>query len=219
MGRPCCWPTRWDSCGSLPHDLVEAFRSTLAEVSGADLLLHVVDGSDHDAETELATVRQVLDEIGAGEIPELIVINKADVASANELQRMRSLHPEAVVISAVTGEGIGQLEAAITKALADRSDEVELRIPLIAATCSPLSTGWARFWSRSTKVTAPRSEPASTQHCPPIRPVPGSDRSPEHQLNEAVPAAARAAPTMPASLRNPAGTTSVPGESHSENSS
>ena len=113
----------------LPHDLVEAFRSTLAEVSGADLLLHVVDGSDHDAETELATVRQVLDEIGAGEIPELIVINKADVATPGQLQRMRSLHPEAAVISAVTGEGTSQLEAAITKALADRSDEVELRIP------------------------------------------------------------------------------------------
>src|SRR6478672_5098772 len=64
----------------LPHQLVEAFRSTLEEVSDADLILHVVDGSHADPEGQIAAVREVLSEIGAAEVPELVVINKADVA-------------------------------------------------------------------------------------------------------------------------------------------
>jgi len=90
----------------LPHQLVEAFRSTLEEVTDADLIVHVVDGSHADPEGQIAAVREVFAEIGADKVPELIVINKADIADPMVLARLRQREPHSVVVSARTGEGI-----------------------------------------------------------------------------------------------------------------
>ena len=90
----------------LPHQLVEAFRSTLEEVADADLVLHVVDGAHPDPEGQLSAVREVFAEIGAGDVPELVVINKADVADPMVLARLQAREPHSVVVSARTGDGI-----------------------------------------------------------------------------------------------------------------
>ena len=92
----------------LPHQLVEAFRSTLEEVADSDLVLHVVDGSHADPEGQLTAVREVFAEIGAGDVPELVVINKADAADPMVIARLRQREPHSIVVSAKTGEGITQ---------------------------------------------------------------------------------------------------------------
>jgi GTPase len=97
----------------LPHQLVEAFRSTLEEVADSDLILHVVDGSHLDPEGQLAAVREVFAEIGADKVPELVVINKADAADPMVLARLRQREPHSVVVSAKTGEGIAEALVAI----------------------------------------------------------------------------------------------------------
>ena len=96
----------------LPHQLVEAFRSTLEEVADSDLILHVVDGSHPDPEGQIAAVREVLAEIGADKVPEIVVINKADVADPMVLARLRQREPHLVVVCAKTGEGIAEALAA-----------------------------------------------------------------------------------------------------------
>src|SRR5688572_5235285 len=97
----------------LPHQLVEAFRSTLEEVADSDLILHVVDGSHSDPEGQLSAVREVFAEIGASDVPELVIINKADAADPMVLARLRQREPHAVVVSAKTGEGIAEALAVI----------------------------------------------------------------------------------------------------------
>ncbi|HQR26082.1 MAG TPA: GTPase HflX [Nocardioides sp.] len=97
----------------LPHQLVEAFRSTLEEVTDSDLVLHVVDGSHPDPEGQIAAVREVFAEIGADKVPELIVINKADLADPMVLARLRQREPHSVVVSARTGEGIAEARALV----------------------------------------------------------------------------------------------------------
>jgi GTP-binding protein HflX len=97
----------------LPHQLVEAFRSTLEEVADADLVLHVVDGAHADPEGQLAAVREVLAEIGADSVPELVVINKSDLADPMVLARLRQREPHSVVASAKTGEGIDDVLRAV----------------------------------------------------------------------------------------------------------
>ncbi|HEX7105715.1 MAG TPA: GTPase HflX [Acidothermaceae bacterium] len=101
----------------LPHQLIEAFRSTLDEVADADLILHVVDGSDPDPGAQLAAVRTVFGEIGALDIPELIVINKADVAEPAMVDAVaraeRHRGNRVVVVSARTGAGVDDLVAAL----------------------------------------------------------------------------------------------------------
>ena len=97
----------------LPHQLIEAFRSTLEEVADADLVLHVVDGSHPDPEGQLSAVREVFAEIGAGDVPELVVINKADVADPMVLARLQAREPHSVVVSARTGEGVAAALAAV----------------------------------------------------------------------------------------------------------
>jgi GTP-binding protein HflX len=87
---------------------VEAFRSTLEEVADSDLILHVVDGSHPDPEGQLAAVREVFAEIGASQVPELVVINKADAADPMVIARLRQREPHSVVVSARTGEGIAE---------------------------------------------------------------------------------------------------------------
>jgi GTPase len=113
----------------LPHELVEAFKSTLDEVKEADLLLHVVDAADESPDRQIESVRQVLREIGAGDLPELLVVNKIDVADTTAVERLRRLHPGSVAVSAVTGEGRDQLVAAMMTALDERTAEVELLVP------------------------------------------------------------------------------------------
>ena len=97
----------------LPHDLVDAFRSTLEEIGDSDLILHVVDGSHPDPEGQINAVREVLVEIGAEKVPELIVINKADAADPMVLARLRQRERHSVVVSAKTGEGIAEALAVI----------------------------------------------------------------------------------------------------------
>ncbi|GAB4002111.1 GTPase HflX [Nocardioides ultimimeridianus] len=97
----------------LPHQLIEAFRSTLEEVADADLIVHVVDGSHPDPEGQLSAVREVLSEIGAAEVPELVVINKIDAADPLVVQRLLRTEPHSVAVSAKTGEGIEDAVAAV----------------------------------------------------------------------------------------------------------
>ena len=113
----------------LPHELVEAFRSTLDEVNEANLLLHVVDAADEDPDRQIAAVHQVLIDIGAGGIPELLVINKTDIADAAAVRRLTSLDADTVAVSALTGEGFDDLEEAIVAALAAQTTDVALLVP------------------------------------------------------------------------------------------
>ena len=113
----------------LPHQLVEAFRSTLDETTDADLLLHVVDGAEPSAEGQIAAVRQVLEEIDAAAVPELLVLNKSDIADPTGFERLRMLHPDAVAVSAETGDGMEDLLEAVVKELSAMTTEMELLVP------------------------------------------------------------------------------------------
>ncbi len=113
----------------LPHQLVEAFRSTLEEVAEADLLLHVVDGAHEDPEGQLAAVREVLRDIDATGVPEIVVINKADAADPMVLARLLRSEPHSVVVSAKTGTGIDELISAIERDLPRPRIEVTALVP------------------------------------------------------------------------------------------
>lgn len=113
----------------LPHGLVESFQSTLAEASQSDLLLHLVDGSDEDPAGQIAAVREVLEEIGASELPELLVVNKVDAMSKPQRARIENLYPDSVMISAMTGEGLEDLVAAIGETLNKSLVLLSLAIP------------------------------------------------------------------------------------------
>ena len=113
----------------LPHDLVEAFASTLEESTYADLLVHVVDGSDPDPIGQINAVRAVLADIGAAEIAELIVINKVDRAAAETLRVLRASYPDAAFISARTGAGLDQLRNTIESLLPRPEIEIRALVP------------------------------------------------------------------------------------------
>jgi GTP-binding protein HflX len=113
----------------LPHQLVEAFRSTLEEVADADLVLHVVDGSHPDPEGQIAAVREVFAEIGASDVPEVVVINKADVADPLVLARLQRAEPHSVVVSAKTGEGIADALALVEGELPRPGVEFKALLP------------------------------------------------------------------------------------------
>ena len=113
----------------LPHELVEAFRSTLEEVADADLLVHLVDASDLDPDLQLATVRKVLNEVGAEDVEEFVVFNKIDIAGETTTTRLQALHPEAGFISAITGDGVDGLLHDIVAAMQARTVELSLLIP------------------------------------------------------------------------------------------
>jgi len=113
----------------LPHQLVEAFRSTLEEVAEADLILHVVDGAHEDPQGQLAAVREVLREVDAGGVPEIVVINKADAADPIMLARLVRSEPHSVVVSCRTGQGIDELLAAIERDLPSPDVEVHALVP------------------------------------------------------------------------------------------
>ncbi len=113
----------------LPHQLVEAFRSTLEEVAGADLLLHVVDGSHPDPEGQLAAVREVLADVDAHHVPEIVVVNKADAADPEVIDRLQRREKRCLVVSARTGQGLAELQAAVAEALPRPSVEVDVVVP------------------------------------------------------------------------------------------
>src|SRR3954470_12035540 len=113
----------------LPHDLVEAFASTLEESAQADLLLHVVDASDPDPDGQISAVRTVLSDIGAGDLPELIVLNKADQADPSVLTTLRSSYPGAVIASARTGQGLDDVRAAVESRLPRPEVVVRVLLP------------------------------------------------------------------------------------------
>jgi len=113
----------------LPHELVEAFRSTLEEVNQATLLLHVVDAADPNPDRQIDAVRRVLREIDAGTIPEQLVINKADIAEQSAIERLEALHPDALTVSAVTGAGVNAMLEALAELLEGAMIEIDLTIP------------------------------------------------------------------------------------------
>lgn len=111
----------------LPHQLVEAFRSTLEVVKEADLLVHVVDSASADPEAQIEAVRTVLAEIGAGDVPELLAFNKADATP--EAKRLADRHPGSVVVSALTGEGLEDLLVAIGDRVRASAKVIDLVVP------------------------------------------------------------------------------------------
>ncbi|MDH6136092.1 GTP-binding protein HflX [Kitasatospora sp. MAA4] len=113
----------------LPHHLVEAFRSTMEEVADADLILHVVDGSHPEPETQLAAVREVIVSVDAQHVPEIVVINKADAADPHVLQRLLRREPHAIVVSARTGLGMDELLKLIDDELPRPAVEVHALVP------------------------------------------------------------------------------------------
>ena len=114
---------------ALPHQLVEAFRSTLEEVAEADLLLHVVDGSHPDPEGQISAVRTVLADVDATDVREVIVINKADLADPEVIDRLRRHEKHSIVVSARTGEGLDELRALIADELPQPDIDVEVLVP------------------------------------------------------------------------------------------
>ncbi|MDN5796335.1 MAG: GTPase HflX [Intrasporangium sp.] len=114
---------------SLPHQLVEAFRSTLEEVADADLLLHVVDGSHPDPEGQISAVREVLADVGGDSIKEVIVVNKADISDPEVLDRIRRQEKHSIAVSARTGEGLDDLLEHIAAELPKPAIEVDVLVP------------------------------------------------------------------------------------------
>jgi GTP-binding protein HflX len=114
---------------SLPTQLVEAFRSTLEEVGNSDVIVHVVDGAHPDPGAQLATVRDVIGDVGARELPEIVVFNKSDVIDDDRRLLLRGLEPDAVFVSAHTGEGIDELRARIADLLPQWDVELDLLVP------------------------------------------------------------------------------------------
>ncbi len=114
---------------SLPTQLVEAFRSTLEEVADADVILHVVDASHPDPEGQIRAVREVIADLDARRIPEIIVLNKADAADPFILERMRQRELNHVIVSARAGEGIDELKQKIADTIPRPSILVKLLVP------------------------------------------------------------------------------------------
>jgi GTP-binding protein HflX len=113
----------------LPHQIVEAFRSTLEEVAQADLVVHVVDGAHPDPEGQVRAVREVLMEVGADRLPELLVVNKVDAADSETLLRLKREWPDALFVSAHSGQGMDELRSTIEQRLPRPAVEVRATVP------------------------------------------------------------------------------------------
>jgi GTP-binding protein HflX len=115
----------------LPHQLVEAFKATLEETALSDLILLVIDASSGDAgiRRELVASESVLDEIGAGDSPRLIVLNKTDRLNVEEVEDLRLSWPDACLVSALTGEGIEGLLEVVARTFEEQMEPVELLVP------------------------------------------------------------------------------------------
>jgi GTP-binding protein HflX len=116
----------------LPHQLVDAFRSTLEEVAEADLILHVVDSAAANPEDQISAVREVLAQIGAGGVPELLVANKADIAEDVVLTRLAANEPNIVAVSARTGAGLDELLLMVEDRLPNPGVPVDVVVPFSA---------------------------------------------------------------------------------------
>jgi GTP-binding protein HflX len=116
-GRAATFTDTVGFIAKLPHDLVEAFKSTLEEVARADLIVHLVDAAQVDPAGQMAAVRAVLGEVGASEVPELLVLNKVDLLDEVTRARLARQFPATAMISAATGEGVDELLAAIATRL------------------------------------------------------------------------------------------------------
>jgi len=115
----------------LPHQLVDAFAATLEETRRADLLAHVLDASapEEQAEVMRQAVEETLQEIGAGDRPRLLVLNKIDLLDSEQRDELRLRHPDAVLVSGVTGEGLEQLGERLERELAHTLRRLELLVP------------------------------------------------------------------------------------------
>jgi GTP-binding protein HflX len=113
----------------LPHQLIDAFKSTLEEVSGSDLIVHVVDGSHSDPFEQIRAVREVITEIGGAEIPEIIAINKVDIADPEMIMQILRTEPNSYAFSVRTGFGIEGLIHAIESSLPRPKIEINTVIP------------------------------------------------------------------------------------------
>jgi GTP-binding protein HflX len=131
-GRPCVVTDTVGFVRKLPHALVEAFKSTLEEAVRADLIVHLVDGSDRSEsgpDGQYVAVRDVLGEIGAATVAELVAINKIDALSEVELARLRRRFGDVAFCSALTGEGLDDLLARITASIPRPEVEIDLLVP------------------------------------------------------------------------------------------
>jgi GTPase len=130
-GRPLLITDTVGFISKLPHQLVDAFAATLEETRRAELLAHVLDASAPEAHAEIMkrSVEETLEEIGAGERPRLLVLNKVDLLSEAERDELRLRHPDAVLVSGVTGEGLEALGERIEQELAHTLSPIELLVP------------------------------------------------------------------------------------------
>jgi GTPase len=130
-GRPHLVTDTVGFIGKLPHQLVDAFTATLEETRRADLLAHVLDASapEENVAAMREAVEQTLDEIGAGDRPRLLVLNKIDLLDADAREELRLRHPDAVLVSGVTGEGLDALAERIAHELAHTLRRIELLVP------------------------------------------------------------------------------------------
>src|SRR5436305_14150387 len=130
-GRPTLLTDTVGFISKLPHQLVDAFAATLEETRRAELLAHVLDGSAPEAQGEVMrhSVEQTLEEIGAGERPRLLVLNKMDVLGEAEREELRLRYPDAVLVSGASGEGLAALGERIERELAHSLRRVELLVP------------------------------------------------------------------------------------------
>ncbi|MEG1826901.1 MAG: GTPase HflX [Gordonibacter sp.] len=113
----------------LPTTLIEAFKSTLDEITGADLVLHVVDASSDEREGQIAAVEEVLGQIGAQDIARVEVFNKCDLLDSEQLEALKARHAQAVLVSAATGAGIESLVARIARVASARDAHLDVLIP------------------------------------------------------------------------------------------
>lgn len=114
---------------NLPHQLVEAFRSTLEEIADSDLIVHVVDASHPDPGGQIATVRNVIAEVGGGQVPELIVFNKIDLVDQSTRMALRGMEPNSIGVSARTGEGVTELQEVIAGLIPEPNVRIDALIP------------------------------------------------------------------------------------------
>jgi GTP-binding protein HflX len=128
-GRPYTFTDTVGFVSNLPHQLVEAFRSTLEEIGEADVIVHVVDAAHPDPAAQIKTVRDVIGEIEARDIPEIIVFNKSDLVDDDERLVLRGLEPTAVFVSARTGEGVEELLGRIAEIIPQPELELKLLVP------------------------------------------------------------------------------------------
>jgi GTPase len=130
-GRPYLLTDTVGFISKLPHQLVDAFGATLEETSRAELLAHVLDGSAPEEQVDIMrrSVEQTLEEIGAGETPRVLVLNKIDLLDDSERQELRLRHPDALLVSGVTGEGLEALGERVERELTHSLRRVDLLVP------------------------------------------------------------------------------------------